>query len=110
MAKVIVPKNYALSTGMSSATTGANILGSTTIISSTVFMEDGDLGLNYSINFNSANTTYSVNNMSSGYRYITLKNNADYGCNFVILNVAGLPNYKNTGTTILYIQLQLMIL
>ena len=109
MAKVIVPKNYIEATGMTSSVTGANILGSTTTISSTIFMEDGFLGLNYSISYGSANTTYSINNTTSTYRNITIKNSDDFGCNFVILNVDGLPSYKNSGTTTLYIRLRLTL-
>lgn len=108
MAKVIVPKNYVVSTGMSAAVTGASILDSTTNISSQIFMEDGYLGLNYSINYNSAGTTCSVGNSSSA-RYITIKNTADFGCSFVILNISGLPIYLNTGSTALNIRLQLTL-
>ena len=109
MAKVIVPKNHVLSTGMSSAVTGTRILGSTTDISSQIFMEDGYLGLEYSLNYGSGNTSYSIANTSSLYRNITIKNSQDFGCNFVILNVSGLPIYKNTGTAVLYIRLILTL-
>lgn len=109
MAKVIVPKNYIESTGMSSAVAPTSILGSTTIISSTIFMEDGNLGIEYSLNYGVGNTSYSIPNASSIYRIITIKNNQDFGCNFVILKVSGLPIYKNTGTAVLYIRLQLTL-
>lgn len=109
MAKVIVPKNHVMSTGMSSAVMGTSILGSTTTIGGSVFMEDGYLGLEYSINYGSADSTYSINNTSSTYRYITIKNANDFGCNFVILKVSGLPKYKNIGTAVLYIRLRLTL-
>ena len=109
MAKVIVPKNYVVSTGMSAAVTGTSILGSTTNISSQIFMEDGDLGLNYSINYNSASTTHSVANSLTTARYITIKNTEDFGCRFVILDISGLPTYKNTGTASLPIRLRLTL-
>lgn len=109
MVKVIVPKNYVLSTGMSSAVAPASILGSTTDISSQIFMEDGYLGLEYSLNYGVGNTSYSISNTSSIYRNITIKNSQDFGCNFVILNISGLPIYKNTGTVVLYIRLRLTL-
>ena len=109
MAKVIVPKNYVVSTGMSATVTGTSILGSTTNISSQIFMEDGDLGLNYSINYNSASTTHSVANSLTKARNITIKNTEDFGCRFVILDISGLPTYKNTGTASLQIGLRLTL-
>ena len=109
MAKVIVPKNHVLSTEMSSAVMGTDILGRTTTISSTIFMEDGYLGLEYSLNYGSGNTSHLIANLSSLYRYITIKNNQDFGCNFVILNIAGLPIYGNSGTAVLYIRLRLTL-
>ena len=109
MAKVIVPKNHVLSTGMSSDVMGTDILGRTTTISSTIFMKDGYLGLEYSLNYGSGNTSHSIANSSSLYRNITIKNNQDFGCNFVILNIAGLPIYRNNGTTVFYIRLRLTL-
>ena len=109
MAKVIVPKNHVLSTGMSSAVMGTSILGSTTTIGGAVFMEDGYLGLEYSLNYGSGNTSHLIANSSSLYRYITIKNSQDFGCNFVILNIAGLPIYGNSGTAVLYIRLRLTL-
>lgn len=109
MAKVIVPKNHVLSTGMSSAVMGTSILGSTTTIGGAVFMEDGYLGLEYSLSYGSGNTSHSIANKSSIYRNITIKNDQDFGCNFVILKIDGLPIYKNTGTAVLYIRLRLTL-
>lgn len=109
MAKVIVPKNHVVSTGMSAAVTGTSILSSTTNISSQIFMEDGYLGLNYSINYNSASTTHSMANTSTIVRNITIKNSVDFGCRFVILNISGLPTYANTGSTTLNIRLRLTL-
>lgn len=109
MVKVIVPKNYVLSTGMPSAFAPASILDSTTNINSQIFMEDGYLGLEYSLNYGAGNTSYSISNTLSIHRNITIKNSQDFGCNFVILKVSGLPIYKNTGTAVLYIRLQLTL-
>jgi hypothetical protein len=108
MAQVIVPKNHAVSIRKSAPYTGTSILDSTTNISSQLFMEDGYLGINYSIDYGSASTTCSVGNSSSA-RYITIKNTEDFGCRFVILNISGLPIYLNTGSTTLKIQLRLTL-
>lgn len=108
MAKVIVPKNQVYTNTYSAGVTLSNILTTDVILNNGILSDDyTKLGYNITINYGLSNNTLSINNLSSIVRYCTIKNNANFNSNFIILTVSGFPKVLNIGTSLLPLRLRL---